>query len=145
MRDYPTTILPCPLGCVNAVMQALDLDAERVVENVEAANLIAFDISAKNSRCKDLRVLARSVEHLRETGRPLVMEWPEIFRLLVPPGQLFVRGTEIARSLNCSRVHVENLILAKLLQPSKESRQGRGNSAIVPRSSYENFLIGRLQ
>jgi hypothetical protein len=102
----PPKISPRPLGCVNAVMRDLDLDGESVVELVEEGNLIAFDISAKNSRCKDLRVLTRSVEHFRETGKPLVMEWPEIFRLLVP---------------------------------------GRGNSAIIPRSSYENFLIGRLQ
>lgn len=95
----------------------------------------------------DLRVLTKSVEHYRETHgkKSLVLEWPEIFRLIYPHEKLYVRGVEIRRGLNCDRGHVENLIAAGFLVIAKKSRPGPNGSPILTRSSFENFLIGRLQ
>ncbi|MDR3460134.1 MAG: hypothetical protein P4N60_22125 [Verrucomicrobiae bacterium] len=147
MLNNATTISPRPLGDVNSVMRDLDLDSESVRGLVDQGSLIAFDISSTKTERRDLRILTKSVEHYREMGgkKPLVMEWPEIFRLIMPHNNFFVRSMEIARGLNCERTHVANLIAAGHLFCSRKSKPGPGGSALVSRTSYESFLIGRLQ
>ena len=135
------------MGDVNSVMRDLDMSAERVRELLELGTLVGFNISAKKSGCRVLRILTKSVERYRATGKIYQpqMEWPEIFRLILPHEKLFVRGHEIARGLNCDRGHVENLIESGLLTVNKKSQPGPNGSPIIPRNSFENFLIGRLQ
>lgn len=135
------------MGDVNSVMRDLDMNADRVRALLDEGRLIGFNISAKNSGCRDLRVLTKSVEHYRASGgkKPLVLEWPEIFRLIAPHEKLFVRGYEISRGLNCDRSHVTNLITSGFLVSAKKSRPGPNGSAIITRGSFERFLIGRLQ
>jgi hypothetical protein len=147
MLNNPAIIAPRPLGDVNSAMRDLDMNADRVRALLDQGTLIGFNISVKNSGCCVLRVLTQSIEHYRATGgrKPLVLEWPEIFRLILPHKKLFVRGYEIARSLNCDRGHVENLIAARLLVASRKARSGPNGSPIITRGSFENFMIGRLQ
>jgi hypothetical protein len=148
MFNNPKTISPRPLGCLNAAMRDLDLDAARVCEMIDVGQLIAFNIAVKTSGRPALRILTRSIEHCQASGskKPLVLVWPEIFRLILPHEKPFLRGLEIQRGLNCDRGHVENLILAGLLgMVNKRSRPGPGGSPIIASSSLENFLIGRLQ
>ena len=135
------------MGDVNSVMRDLDLDAGQVRALVEQGTLIAFDISAKKSTRMQLRILTQSVNFYRQQDRKaaLRLEWPEIFRLIVPHQKLFVRGVEVVRGLNCDRGHVENLINAGILVVSRRSRPGPNGSPLITRGSYENFLIGRLQ
>ena len=147
MLNNPAIISPRPMGDVNSVMRDLDISAERVRALVEQGGLIGFNISAAKSVRANLRVLTKSVDYYRQTGgaKVLRLEWPEIFRLVLPHGKLFMRGTEVARGLNCDKGHVENLILAGLLVSAKKSRPGPGGSPIVTRYSFEAFLKGRLQ
>jgi hypothetical protein len=135
------------MGDVNSVMRDLDLSGDKVRALLDQGNLISFNISANKSGRAGLRVLTKSVEHFRATGgkKPLVLDWPEIFRLILDHDKLFVRGMEIQRALNCDRGHVENLILAGHLVSSKKARPGPGGSPIVTRASFEAFLKGRLQ
>jgi hypothetical protein len=146
MLNNPPTILPRPLGDTNSVMRDLDMNEDRVLELVEEGKLIGFNIAAKKSGRRELRALTRSVEHYRETGgkKCLVLEWPEIFRMIVPNDKLFVHGLEVQRGLNCNRTHVQNLIASGLLVSCKKARPGPGGSPIITRMSFENFLIGRL-
>ena len=132
------------MGDVNSVMRDLDVSADLVRAMVEEGGLIAFNIAAAKSRA-ELRVLTRSVEHYRQTRQWLRLEWPEIFRLILGHQQLFVRGYEVARCLNCDRGHVENLIATRCLAVSQKSRPGPNGSPHITRGSFENFLIGRLQ
>jgi hypothetical protein len=142
-----TTISPRPMGDLNAAMRDLDLSGNAVRALLQEGKLIGFNISAKKSQRNELRILTKSVEHFRETAgqKTLVLEWLEIFRLILPQEKLSVRGMEIQRSLNCDRGHVENLILSAQLFPVKKARPGPGGSPIVTRESYELFLKGRMQ
>jgi hypothetical protein len=128
-------------------MGDLDMDARQVVALVEEGKLIAFNISATSIRRMDLRILTKSVEHYRETGgkKPHILEWPEVFHLILPHKNLFVRGNEVSRGLNCNPSHVANLISTSFLAVSRKSKPGPDGSPFIIRASYENFLIGRLQ
>ncbi|MEI8288671.1 MAG: hypothetical protein WCH99_04315 [Verrucomicrobiota bacterium] len=147
MINLPTTILPRPMGDVNSVMRDLDMNADRVRALVEQGTLIAFNITAVKSNRADLRILTKSVEHYRDNGgkKALRLEWPEIFRLIMPHNKFFVRGFEVARGLNCDRGHVENLIISGHLVTAKKAQPGPNGSPIITRGSFESFLIGRLQ
>jgi hypothetical protein len=136
------TIVPRPMSCVNTVMRDLDISSPKVMELIEEGRLTAFNISANaSSRCRELRVLTKSVEHYLTAGwkKPLIMDWPEILRHILPHERLLVRSSEIERYLNTSRVHVWALIKANCLVP------GSANRANVTRESFENFLKGRMQ
>ena len=73
------------------------------------------------------------------------MEWPQIFRLIVPHQKPIVTGLEVQRGLNCDRGHVENLVIAGHLTALKKSAPGPGGSWTISRPSYEAFLKGRKQ
>jgi hypothetical protein len=148
MTTNPKTILPRAMGDLNAAMRDLDLNADQVNALLDEGKLIVFNIAVKETTRKNLRVLTRSIEHYRETDgkSPLLLEWPEIFKLILPHDKHFVRGLEIQRSLNCDQGHVGNLILAGLLGPlNKRPQRGPGGSPIVTRENFEKFLKGRLQ
>jgi len=136
-------ILPRPLGDVNSAMRDLDIDSDKVRELLDDGRLIGFNISARPS----FRILTRSVEHYKLNGwkKPLVLEWPEIFRLILTHDKLFVTGWELQRSLNCAPQQMVNLVKAGCFVSVKKMHAGRGGSPIVTRGSFENFLIGRLQ
>ncbi|HTX21462.1 MAG TPA: hypothetical protein VMD27_06360 [Candidatus Aquilonibacter sp.] len=136
-----------PLGDLNAAMRDLDLSADKIRSLLDEGKLIGFNIAVKETTRKNLRVLTRSIEHYRETGgkESLLLEWPEIFSLILPGEKLFVRSTIIQRSLNCDREHVQNLIRAGFFSVSKKGRRGHDGSAMVTRQSFEAFLKGRLQ
>lgn len=146
-RQTANGIQPRPLGDINSVMRDLDINADRVRALVEQGSLIGFNISAAKTARSELRVLTHSVEHYRRTGgeKVLRLEWPQIFRLILPHDKLFVRGVEIVRGLNCDRGHVENLIASGFLVCCKKARPGPNGSPIITRGSFENFLIRRLQ
>ena len=141
------TILPRPMGDVNAVMRDLDIDSDKVRALLDEGRLIGFNISARKTDRPNFRILTKSIEHYKQNGwkNPLVLEWPEIFRLVLPHDKHFVGGTELQRSLNCSPQQMVNLVRAGCFEVVKSMHPGRGGAPIVTRGSFENFLIGRLQ
>jgi hypothetical protein len=144
MLNNSTLISPRPLGCIHLVMRDLDVDANRVRELVEQGSLIGFNIAVKTTSRRDLRILGKSVENYKQTGKPLDLEWPEIFQSIIPHDKPFVHGLEIQRGLNCDPGHVENLIANGYMVVSRKSRPGPGGSPIVTRDSFDHFLSGRL-
>jgi len=147
MQKNSTIISPRPMGDLNAAMRDLDLNAEKICALLDEGKLIGFNIAVSETTRKNVRVLTRSIEHYRDNAgkKLLALEWPEIFRLILPHDKLFVRGTELQRSLNCAGEHIQNLVRAKFFSISKKGRRGPGGSAMVTRSSFESFLKGRLQ
>jgi hypothetical protein len=141
------TISPRPMGDVNSVMRDLDIDSDKVRALLDEGRLIGFNISARQTDRPHFRILTKSVEHYKQNGwkKPLVLEWPEIFRLVLPHDKLFVRGPELQRSLNCSPQQMVNLVRAGCFVSVKKMHPDRGGATIVTRGSFENFLIGRLQ
>jgi hypothetical protein len=139
-----------PLSDVKTVLRDLgeyDIDAEQVRDLVEQQVLIGFNIAVDDLGKSELRILTKSIEFFRATkGRKYhELEWPQIFRQIVPHQKPIVTGLEIRRSLLCDRGHVENLINGKRLVALKKSQPGPGGSWTVSRESYENFLKGRMQ
>lgn len=147
MLANATTISPRPMGDVNSAMRDLDVDSDKVRALLDEGRLIGFNISAQKTDRPNLRILTKSIEHYIQNGwkKPLVLEWPEIFRLILPHDKLFVRGPELQRSLNCSPQQMVNLVQAGCFVSVKKMHPGRGGSPIVTRGSFQNFLIGRLQ
>jgi hypothetical protein len=150
-----------PVMDVNGAMAALDLDAREVAELAETPGmLIAWNIAVDDSLRsgtrhdphppKCLRILTRAIEHYRATlgSRRLEMEWPDVFRLLLPPGHSSeaLLGTDIQRSLNCSDELVLDLIRAGKLDlvPNTIWKRGPAGSPQVLRASFERFLKARL-
>jgi hypothetical protein len=146
MINNSTTNPPRPMGDLNAAMRDLDLDADRIRALLDEGKLIGFNISTNKSARICLRLLTKSVEHYRQTGgkKPLVLEWPQMFRLVLKHDKLWLRGLEIQRALNCDEGHVASLILAGYFVLMKKSHPGHGGSPIVTRGSFEAFLKGRL-
>jgi hypothetical protein len=138
--------VPRPLGNLNAAMRDLDMDADGIRRLIDEGVLIAFDIARQKSKPQHLRILTKSIDYYRQNSgkKFMVLEWPEIFRLVLPHEKLFVRGLEMQRSLNCDEGHVANLIKSGFFTLAKKARAGRDGSPIVTRASFENFLIGRL-
>ena len=139
-----------PLSDVKTVLRDLgefDIDAEQVRDLAEQRVLIGFNIATDDRGRCELRVLTKSIDFFRATGGKKYheLEWPQIFRLVVPHKKPIVTGLEIRRGLICDRGHVENLILGKHLVALKQSQPGPGGSWTVCRDSYENFLKGRMQ
>ncbi len=138
-----------PVSDVKTVLRDLgefDMDAEQVRQLVEQRVLIGFNIAVDDLGKCELRVLTKSIEFFRATGgrKYHELEWPQIFRLVVPHKKPMVTGLEIRRALLCDRGHVENLILAGCLKPLKKSQPGPGGSWVVTTTSYEEFLKGRM-
>jgi hypothetical protein len=146
MINNSTTNPPRPMGDLNAAMRDMDLDADKVRALLDEGKLIGFNISVNKSTRVCLRILTKSVEQYRQAGgkKPLVFEWPQIFRLVLTHDKLFVRGLEIQRALNCDETHVANLILAGYFVLVKKALSGHGGSPIVTRESFESFLKGRM-
>jgi hypothetical protein len=142
-----------PLGDTITAMRDLDMNAEEVRSLVQLGYLIGFDIACGGAHGvtrptkMELRILTRSVEQFRLLRRKRVceMEWPQIFRLIVPHQKPVVTGLEVQRGLNCDRGHVENLVLAGHLTALKKSAPGPGGTWTICRASYENFLKERMQ
>jgi hypothetical protein len=138
-----------PLSDVKTVLRDLgefDMDAEQVRDLTEQRVLIGFNIAVDDlGRC-ELRVLTKSIEFFRTTkGRKYhELEWPQIFRQIVPHQKPVVTGLEIRRQMICDRGHVENLILNQKLTALTKSQPGPGGSPTIARASYENFLKGRM-
>lgn len=139
-----------PLSDVKTVLRDLgefDIDAEQVRALAEQRVLIGFNIATDDlGRC-ELRVLTKSIEFFRATGGKKYheLEWPQIFRLVVPHKKPIVTGLELRRALICDRGHIENLILGRKLVALKKSQPGPGGSWTISRESFENFLKGRMQ
>ena len=139
-----------PLSDVKTVLRDLgefNIDADQVRELCELGVFISFDIAVDlDSRC-EMRVLTKSIDFFRATGGKKYheLEWPQIFRLVVPHRKPVVTGLEIRRALICDRGHVENLINAGELTALKKSQPGPGGSWAVSRDSFENFLKARKQ
>ena len=136
-----------PLGDTITAMRDLDMNADEVRSLVQLGYLIGFNIAVSDVMRMELRILTKSVEQFRmfKTKRVCELEWPQIFRLIVPHQKPIVTGLEVQRGLNCDRGHVENLILGNNLFVLKKSAPGPGGSWTISRQSYENFLKGRLQ
>ena len=136
-----------PLGDTLTAMRDLDMSAEEVRSLVQLGYLIGFNIAVATDTKAELRILTRSVEQFRtfKTKRVCEMEWPQIFRLIVPHQKPIVTGLEVQRGLNCDRGHVENLVLARHLTALKKSAPGPGGSWTLDRASFETFLKARMQ
>ena len=138
---------PRPTGCLNTAMRDLDKSADAIRALLDAGQLIGFNIAVSRAGRAEWRILTRSIEHYRATGgiKPLILEWPEVFQLILPCPQHFVAGVAIQRGLNCDRSQVQNLIAAGALAIARGARPGPGGSPIITRASYEAFLLERLQ
>jgi hypothetical protein len=139
-----------PFSDVKTVLRDLgefEMDVQQVRELVESRFLIGFNIGVGDTAKVELRVLTKSIEHFRATGGKKYheLEWPQIFRLVVPHKKPVVTGLEVRRSLLCDRGHVENLILNGRLTAVKKAQCGPGGSWVISRDSFENFLRGRMQ
>jgi len=139
-----------PLSDIKTVLRDLgefDMDADTVRTLIEAQFLIGFNIAVDDRGKCEMRVLSKSIEYFRATGGKKFheLEWPQIFRLVVPHQKPVVTGLEIRRAVLCDRGHVENLILNHRLTAVKKSQCGPGGSWVVSRESFETFLKGRLQ
>lgn len=147
MKKNYAIISPRPMGDLNASSRDLDLNSEKICALLDEGKLIGFNIATSETSRKNLRVLTQSIEHYRATGgkKLLTLEWPEIFRLILPHDKFFVRGVEIQRSLNCDSDTVQRLVRAKCFSTSKKAHCGPNGSVMVTRASFESFLKGRLQ
>lgn len=139
-----------PLSDVKTVLRDLgefEIDAAQVRELAEQGVLIGFNIGVSSTGKCDLRVLTKSIEFFRATGgrKYHELEWPQIFRLVVPHKKPVVTGLEVRRAMVCDRGHIENLINAGQLTALKRSQSGPGGSWTISRESFENFLKGRMQ
>lgn len=141
-----------PVMKVNGAMWALDRTALEIdaLLDLGVEGLIGFNVSTSpgESARRELRILARSIEHYRLTGgmRPLRMTFAEVRRLMLPHDKPVISGVELQRSLNCDSGHVINLIEAGRLAtvPGTTWSQGRGCTASVVTESYVSFLKQRL-
>ena len=139
-----------PLSDVKTVLRDLgefDIDADCVRAMTEQRILIGFNIAVDDLGKCELRVLTKSIEFFRATkGKKYhELEWPQIFRQIVPHQKPIVTGLEIRRALLCDRGHVENLIHGKRLVALKASAPGPGGSWTISRESFETFLKSRMQ
>lgn len=138
-------IHPRPLAAISVAMAELDLSADRVRCLLDDGTLAGFDISPRPGRRACVRLLSASIDHCRKTGgKPFVMDWPVLFKLVWPYMRPNLRGIELARCLNCDRGHVENLILAGQVKAITAARPGPHGSPEITRASFEAFLKGRM-
>jgi hypothetical protein len=138
-----------PLSDIKTVQRDLKkfaLDATTVRDLIESHFLLGFNIAVSTETKPEWRVLTKSIEFFRATGGQKYheLEWPQIFRLVVPHQKPIVTGLEVRRALLCDRGHVENLILAGHLVALKKSQPGPGGSWTICRESYGKFLKGRM-
>ena len=134
-----------PLSDVKTVLRDLgefNIDADHVRQLWESQIILGFNIACDRRTHCELRVLTKSIEFFRATGgrKYHELEWPQIFRLVVPHKKPIVTGLEIRRALLCDRGHVENLIHNGCLTAVKKSQPGPGGSWVVTLESFENFL-----
>jgi hypothetical protein len=98
-----------------------------------------FDISI-TKRNREFRILYESVEAYR-MGRPCLLYWPQVIRLLVPnPSLATVTGSFVAHVLNCSDRHVARLIESRIL---RGKRNGQCYTASIVTDSFLQFLKER--
>lgn len=142
-KDHPILTID---GVLSEAGEFMDIRRDDVRQLWESQALIGFNIARDARTHLELRLLRRSVDIFRATeGRKRhELEWPQIFRLVVPHQKPFVTGKEICRQLICDRGHVENLVNDGRLTALKKSQPGPGGSWVISRESFEAFLKGRL-
>ncbi len=142
-KDHPILTIDGVLGAAGE----LELRREHVRQLWESQHLVGFNIARDPKTSTDLRLLRKSVDLFRATNgrKRCELEWPQIFRLVVPHQKPFVTGKEIALRLHLDRGHVENLVLDGQLTALQKSKPGPGGSWVISRASFENFLKGRMQ
>ena len=140
-KDHPVLTIDGVL----AEAGELELTRPLVRQLWESQHLLGFNIARDPETSTDLRLLRKSVDLFRQTnGRKVcALEWPQIFRLIIPHQKPFVTGKEITLRLHLDHGHVENLVLDGQLTALQKSRPGPGGSWIIARESFELFLKGR--
>ncbi len=142
-----------PLSDIQTVPRDLgefDIDADAIYNLCELRVLIGFNIATDGAEGKrrEVRVLTKSIVHFRQgANRQRVqyhdLEWPKIFRQIIPHQKPIVTGLEFRRAMICDRGHIENLHLAGHLVALKKSQPGPGGTWTFSRDSVEAFLKGR--
>ena len=140
---------PRPLMPMAAVMWRLDLDESSVQVLIgNGALRWAFNIARQGAQRRVIRVLTESVEDLvfsrkRPCG-PAKSEWPRVAGLIFPDNPSLGTG-ELARSLNCARQTVLNLIHGRNFKvvPGTHMRRGPNGSAQIVTASARDWLLKR--
>jgi hypothetical protein len=142
-KDHPVLTVD---GVMSECGEFMELRREHVRQLWESQAITGFNIARDRETHQELRLLRKSVDLFRATnGRKRCdLQWPQIFRLVVPHQKPFVTGKEIARVLICDRGHVENLINDGTLVALTKAQCGPGGTPTISRLSFENFLKGRL-
>jgi len=134
-----------PLCAIVEVKRRLGANEDEVIALIEQGSLFwAFDISTPGAIKREIRVWHQSVNDYQEQTSAL-RSVDEVIRDILPKHRRPVlRATELMRALNCSQLHVYNLIEAKqfdLVDPNW--RPGPGGSAQLTRTSAAGFLKRR--
>jgi hypothetical protein len=145
----PTGTEPRPLMPMSAVMWRLDLDEDDVLVLIEEGALLwAFDIAGPRAERRTVRVLTESIEDLVfSRKRPYTddeSEWQRVAGLIFPDRPSIVT-CELARSLNCGRDYIMNMVHAREVKtvPGTRMRKGPNGSAQVMSASAKAWLRRR--
>jgi len=142
-----------PLCCIAEVKRRLGASEDEVIELINMGQLAwAFDVSCPGAKAREVRIWAGSVQDYLEGGKARVESLDNVIRDILPKHRRpALRATELMRALNCSQLHIYNLIEAKqfdLVDPNpavagQAWRPGPGGSAQLTRTSAASFLKRR--
>ena len=138
-----------PLLSASTCATLIDQPVPAIFNLVEEGKLrMAWNIShdlAAHAAC--LRITARSVQEYLEDPTQLRTEAPDA--LAREAAELFpsicsaYSLPEVARTLNCSPDQITKLVRGRYLTVHRAGRVGRGNAALITRTSCVSFLISR--
>jgi len=134
-----------PLCAIVEIKRRLGANEDEVLALIEQGSLFwAFDIAAPGATKREIRVWHQSVDDYEEKTCAM-RSLDEVIRDILPKHRKpALRATELMRALNCSQLHIYNLIAAKqfdLVDPNW--RPGPGGSAQLTRTSAASFLKRR--
>jgi hypothetical protein len=138
-----------PLVSVNTAMAALDKTEDEVLALCEEGRLTAFNIAARGSRSRELRILTASIGDV-EQGRPArdpleKTEWERIIDAILPSRAQTPSAVYLARRFNCGSEHIKNLVKGgSLHRVGKLGRPGPHGSQKILRASVTAFFERRV-
>jgi hypothetical protein len=131
------------------VAPLLDATPGKVLGMIEDGTLRwAWNIAARKSRSREVRVLADSVADVLN-GRPAQPEtgdeWVVVAESIIPASRPSVTAPELAQTFSCGTRHLMGLISAGELPASnaRNIRRGPGGSAVIARQSVLAWLKSR--
>lgn len=131
------------MGAVRARLANHEIDEDGVLSLIEEDGLLPWAWNIGLGSLREVRVLARCVDHYAATGKRIKLQWREVLaEIVIGISKPYVTGKQARLILNCGSDTATRLLKAGELKPWAGTTwtRGRNGSALISVDSFVAFL-----